>query len=151
VPDNPEVVRYKQEAQAPALAQAFQQFQDLSLDRDVQCRDRLVGYQDAWVQYQGSRNTDPLTLSAREFMRVALHRISRESDFSKRGLDSLRKFGIGRQTMHPKWLGQGLAYRASRVERRVSALKHDLQLSASLAQGRSPHLEKIPTGDSNLA
>src|SRR4029434_10716025 len=51
--------------------QAEQQVDDLGLDGDVECRDRLVAHHQFGAQDHGAGDADPLALAAGEFVRVA--------------------------------------------------------------------------------
>src|SRR5262245_5697323 len=72
VPDDREVVCDQEVGETVAFLQVIQQVDDLSLNRDVQGRDRLVTHNERGLYGQGADNADPLTLSAGKFMRVTL-------------------------------------------------------------------------------
>ncbi len=49
-----------------------EQVEDLGLDRDVECRDGLIGDDEAGVQSQRASNTDALALASRELVRESI-------------------------------------------------------------------------------
>src|SRR5258706_2049207 len=67
-----QVVRDEQHRELQPLANLSKQIEDLSLDRDVESRQRLVGDEDVRLQRQRPREADALALAAGEFMGVAV-------------------------------------------------------------------------------
>ena len=67
-----EVVGDEEVGETEPPAQVHQEVQDLSLDRYIQRRDRLVGHDEARVQRQRRRDPDALALPTRELVRIAL-------------------------------------------------------------------------------
>src|SRR3954452_21953923 len=63
-------MRDKQVGQPLLRLQPFHQVHYLCLNRDVECRDRLVSYYELRIDGQGTSDTDTLPLSARELMRI---------------------------------------------------------------------------------
>ena len=57
-----------------------EQVEDLRLDRDVECADRLVGDDEVGAQRQRTGDSDPLALAAGERVREAVGRIGRQAD-----------------------------------------------------------------------
>ena len=68
--DDAEVVGYQQRRQVSFAVEPFQEVEDLGLDRDVERGRRLVGDQHLGFERQRHRDHRPLTLPAREFVRV---------------------------------------------------------------------------------
>ena len=58
--------------QSELALQLLEQIDDLGLNRDVERRDRLVADDHLWVECHAPGNADPLPLTARELMRVAV-------------------------------------------------------------------------------
>src|SRR5918995_1459321 len=63
--DHGEVVGYEDVGQVEFPLEVLQQVDDLRLDRDVECADRLVADDQARVERDGPRDPDPLPLAAR--------------------------------------------------------------------------------------
>ena len=68
-----EVVGYEEYRHACLLLKPAQEVQDLRLDRDVERRGRLVGYQDTGAAGEGHRDHDPLLHAARHLVRIVVH------------------------------------------------------------------------------
>jgi hypothetical protein len=69
--DDRKIVRYKDIGQAEFFLQILHQVDDLSLNRNIECRNGFVGDYQARISREGTRNADALALTAREFVRVA--------------------------------------------------------------------------------
>jgi len=69
VADDVQVVRDEDVGEAEVALQVLEQVQDLRLNRDVECRDRLVADDQLRVDRERARDTDPLALAARELVR----------------------------------------------------------------------------------
>ena len=63
-PHNRQIVGDKQNRQPHLFPQVHQQIDDLSLNRDVQRRDALIGHDQPRLHGQRSGNTDALALAA---------------------------------------------------------------------------------------
>ena len=68
MPDHPQVVRDEEIAKTEAFLDVFQKIDDLPLNRDVQCGDRLVADDQLRVERERPRDTDPLPLPAGKFV-----------------------------------------------------------------------------------
>ena len=64
-----EIVGNEKVGQTQFLLQLAKEIEDLGLDRDVECRDRLVAHNEVGLTGQCTRHTDALSLSPRELMR----------------------------------------------------------------------------------
>ena len=64
--DDREVVRDHEVRQAEPGAEIREQVEDLRLDRNVECGDRLVQYEDRWFRRERTCNRNALPLSAGE-------------------------------------------------------------------------------------
>ena len=85
MPDDGEVVGDEQVGEVELALQVLEQVDDLSLDRDVERRDGLVGDDEVGVEGEGTGEADPLPLAARELVRVARGGIRGQPD----GLEQL--------------------------------------------------------------
>ena len=87
---NPNVVRYalddrnivtdEEEGQSQIRLQFCEKVQHLRLYRDIQCRDRLVGYDQARMGRDCAGDRNALPLSSGQFVRVAVEETAREID-----------------------------------------------------------------------
>ncbi len=69
--DDPQVVSDEDVADAEVLAQLVEQVEDLGLNRDIECRHRLVAHDQLRPERQRARDRDALALSAGERSRLA--------------------------------------------------------------------------------
>src|SRR5258708_5565509 len=72
---NPEVVGDKEHREVEASTRLLEQLQHLSLNRDIEGRDRLVGDKEFRSDGERPGDTDTLSLPAREFVRIAVKRL----------------------------------------------------------------------------
>ncbi len=120
-------------AEAELLLQAIEKINHLSLDRDVQRRDRLVEQKHLWVQSKGPRYTDALTLAPGELMRKAVAVLGVQPDRREQLLDSLPALVPVVAAVHPQRLSDDLSDRHAGVEGGIGILKHELDLPPELA------------------
>ena len=78
-----EIVRDHQDPEA-ALAEAVEQVQDPRAHRDVEHRDGLVRHEQVGAKDDARRDRDPLSLAARELVRVALEKELRRVELHPR-------------------------------------------------------------------
>ena len=129
------------------LLQLHQQVQDLALDREIQRRHRLVQHQHLRIEHQRARHRDPLPLSAREHVRIALVMLGAQAGQAQH-LARLRgalRPSHGR-TVDLQRLLEDRADLLARVERAVGILEHDLHRRAQAGpvvfrRGRSVEAE----------
>ena len=103
--DNPEI-----------RLQFREQVQHLRLHRDIERRDRLVGYDQARMGRDRARNRDALPLSSGQFVRVAVEETAREIDAVeelRHAIDDLRFRG---ETEVDERLSDLIAQSAERIE-----------------------------------
>jgi hypothetical protein len=81
--DDREVVRDKQVGEFELRLEIEHQIQDLGLDRDVEGRDRLVGYDQTGVEGESTSDSYTLTLAATKGVREAPNILGPESDKAK--------------------------------------------------------------------
>ena len=67
-----QIVRDKQIGQSSLLLQIAKQVDDLCLNRHVQCRYRLITHDEFRIQRKCTCDTDSLSLSAGELMRITI-------------------------------------------------------------------------------
>src|SRR5215211_4080322 len=112
-----EVVRDQDDRCTYLLLQLPQEIQDLSLYGHVQCRGRLVGYEDLRLAGEGDRDHHPLAHPARELVRVLLYALLRIRDADQP--QKLHGTLAGLAARHAEVLLQALGDLAPDLHRRV--------------------------------
>ncbi len=69
--DNQKIVGDEQVCNAQLLLELLKHVDDLGLNRDVQCGDRLIADDELWVHGKGSCDADTLSLAAGELVGIA--------------------------------------------------------------------------------
>ena len=139
MPDHAEVVGDQHVGEAERLLQVGEEVEDLGLDRDVERRDRLVGYYQSWLQCDRPSNPDPLALAARQLVGIPLSLLGRQAhQLQQLGHPSSHGFAVA-VVMHPQHVADNAADPLAGVERAVWVLEHDLHLAAQA--------EQLTTGD----
>src|SRR5260221_4711934 len=133
--DDGKVMSDEEIGEAELPLQIHQQVDDLRLDRDVEGRDRLVADDERWIEREGAGIPDALTVAAREFVRVALHRLAAKTDLLEEHGDAASEIRSAGDRIVAQRLADDVADIHARVERRVRVLEDDLQLAAV-----GPHL-----------
>ncbi|EAQ22895.1 hypothetical protein ROS217_12206 [Roseovarius sp. 217] len=140
-----QVVADKQIGQPIFHLQIAQEIDDLHLHGHVERTRRLVQHHQLGPQDHRAGNRDTLTLTAREFMRVAVHRGGVQPDlFHHLGHQNARR-SPPRIAMHAQTFGDDLRGSHARAQTSERVLKHDLHLGAVLAQfSRRPAVHILP-------
>ena len=73
VANDREVVGNKNHGEVQILSELHQEIEDLRLDRDIEGGYRFVRENQPWFRGERPRYGDPLSLTAREFMRIFPH------------------------------------------------------------------------------
>lgn len=115
--------------QAKLLLQFLEQIYDLSLDRNVKCRDRFITNDQLWIKCQSPSDPDPLTLAARKLMRVAIGVFWVKAYLVEQVLNPSVAFTFVPNTVDLKRLRYDRADAHTRIEARVGILKDDLHLA----------------------
>ena len=125
------VMANEQIRQLHLLLKVHQQVQDRRLDRQIKRRDGLIQHQHLRVQHQRPRHRDPLTLTAREHMRVAVVVFRPQTDKAQHLARLFLALLLGHVLAvdHQRLL-QDRADLLARVKRAVGVLKHDLNMLA---------------------
>ena len=131
VADDRKVVSDEQVGQPELLLQVFEQVDDLSLNRNVQRRNRLVADDEARVNCQRPSDADSLTLPAAELVGVAIGHVR----VQPYGLQQLRHAIVvlafsGGQLVDRERLADDVAAGHPRVQGTVRVLEDDLHLTA---------------------
>jgi hypothetical protein len=152
VPDDRQVVRDEDVAEAEAVPQRAQQPEHLRLDGHVKRGHRFVADEDFRPDRQRPGQGDALPFTAGELVRVAAGGIGPQAD-------ELEQFGhpprpAGRRAEVPVNL-QRLAHRFAgghpRVERGVRVLQHELDVPPRLAQRRGAQRVQVLVPEQHLA
>ena len=113
---------------------ATEQVEDLRLHGDVERRDRLVADDQLRVERERAGDPDPLTLPARELVRVAARVLAAEPD----DLEELRTRSLASRLDMPPWIANGwttiCSTRLPRIERRIRVLEDHLHLASQRTQ-----------------
>jgi hypothetical protein len=104
VPHHRQVVRDDDVRQITFTLQPFHEVQDLRLNRNIQCRHWLVGDDQPRLDGQGAREANPLSLAARELVRVELKRSARKAHFVQQLSDASVLLGLGTDVLCSEWL-----------------------------------------------
>ena len=125
----------EQVRQAQALLQVHQQVEHLRLDRDVERRHRLVAEQQVRLQRQGAGDADPLALSARELVRIAVgHRRQQADQVEQLGDPFAEPAAAPGDAMDLERFAHDLPHPHAGIERAEGILKHHLHASPQRAQ-----------------
>ena len=128
--------------QVHRLLKFFKQVDDLRLDRNVERRYGLVADNKLGINRKGSCDTDSLTLTARELVRIALKVVIAQTALVHKAKNVVLYLVLGHDAVHLNRLGEYITNGASRRKRRVGVLEDDLHLRAMLS-----HLSYVIIGD----
>ena len=78
---NSQVVSDENIGQTEFFLQILHQIDNLSLNRDVESRNRFVSDNQSWISCKSTGNTYSLTLTARKFVRITICLFSRKTNF----------------------------------------------------------------------
>ncbi len=128
-------MRDEEVRQPELLLELREEVDDLRLDRDVERGDRLVEHHHLGVQRERAGDADPLSLAAGELVREAVRVLRAEADRPQQALDAQPTLLAAVEAVDAERLGDDLAHRHPRVERRVGVLEDDLDVAPD-----GPHL-----------
>ena len=109
--------------------QLFKQVDYLRLNRNVQCRNRLITDNNFWLKYNSASNTNTLALATRELMRVAVLELKVKANF----LHNLFNASVALclcliRARDINWLANDIHDRHTRVQRAVRILEDKFHL-----------------------
>src|SRR5207248_7280674 len=125
-PNDGEIMRNEDEREAEALLEIAKQVDHLRLDRDVERRDGLVAYDEAWLDRERARDADALPLATRKLVRITPCMRRCEPDLLHDFRDALGPPTL-REAMQSERFPEHLADRHPRIKRRERILEADLQ------------------------
>ena len=124
------VVRDEDIGKSHFLLQFHHQVHHLSTDGDVERGNAFIGHDDLGFERKRTGNTDALTLTAGEFMRVAVSHVRGESHALKEQRYAVVHLLFGAVVVDHHRLGNRVAHGLPRVERGVRILEDHLQIAA---------------------
>ena len=138
LPHYGKVMPDKQIGQSVFLLKPFEKFDDFRLNGDIQGRNRLVGNQHLRLQRQCPRDSDPLPLTAAEFVRISSRPAGIQPDIFKQGGNHPPPGGTrSAAAMYLKNLFNRPADRHPRVKRSERILKNHLREASEVFERRS--------------
>ena len=140
--DDRKIVGDEQIRESEVRLQLVDEVHDLRLDRDVQRRHRLVEHDQLRVEGERASDSDPLSLATRELVREPVPVLGAQTDGAEELFDARPSFSTAIELVDPQGLGDDLAHRHPRVERRVRILEDDLHITPN-----GPHLATRDRGD----
>ena len=129
-----QVVGDEEVGQPELLAQLDQQVEDLGLDRDVERADRLVTDDELRLDRQGAGDPDPLSLSAAEFVGVAVGVTRVEADQLQQLAHPIHARSTLGQAVRLERFTDDRTDRHARIQAAVRILEDDLHPAPHLAQ-----------------
>ncbi len=131
-----EVVGDEDEGEPHLLLQGFQQVHHLSLDGDIQRRDRLVTDDHLGLEDERPGDADALALAAGELMGVTVHQVRQQTHLGHHGAHLLlHLFPWQGRVEGDEGLGDDVAYGHAGVQGGQRVLEDHLDLLALLPQG----------------
>jgi hypothetical protein len=149
--DYSQTMRDEEVGQAKFLLQILHEIDYLGLNRDVERRDWLIGYDQVGPQRECPGNANPLALSAAKFMRIPARVVGFESDNAQQLSHLLAKLRAARDAMNYQRLADDGGYRHSWIERRIGILKDDLHPAAESSQSAFPKAQEVHVIEHNAA
>ncbi len=126
IADHGQIVADEDAGEAELAPGALEEVQHLRLNRDVECRGRLIEEQETRAQHDGPGDGHPLLLAARELVRIALEQGAREPDGGQGLVEPGRPLGATVDAVHLERRQQDPADGLARVERGAGVLEHGL-------------------------
>ena len=132
--DHAQIVGDEQIGEIELLLQLLQQVQHLSLDRDIQRRDRLVADDQFRVQRQRAGDPDPLALAAAKCVGITRSVLGPQAHHCEQLSHPVaERLPAGHLVDHQR-LADDPPYGHARVERREGILEDDLHIGADLLE-----------------
>src|SRR5690606_17601667 len=116
---------YEQIADRAAGFDRIEQIEDLTLDRDIERRERFVGDDQRGSAHQGSGDRYSLALSARELVGIAARAFRVQADLGESDLGPLEAF-LPADILNAQGFRYDIANHHARIERRKGVLEDEL-------------------------
>src|ERR1700754_4339372 len=114
--------------------QFLQQVHYLSLDRNIQCRNRFIGNDEVRIDCKSTSDADALPLTTGKLVRISFDKAFAQTNCFEQFLHALLRFPSSRQPKRLERFADNLANRHARVERRIRILKDYLEMTALFTQ-----------------
>ena len=128
--DDREIMREQEMRDVLPALQVDQQIDDLGLDRDVECADRLVADDQAGPERKRPCNADPLALAAGKLMRTVPHVFGPQPHLLEQFCDPLPLVAACGEAEDAERFADDIAHGHPRIEGSERVLKHDLHRTA---------------------
>ncbi len=151
MPHDREVVRDDHVRQAEFPLEVVQQVHHLGLDRHIERGDRLVGHDQPRVERERAGDTDALTLTAGELVRIAVVVLGVEPDHLQHPLHFLLDPALGLDALEPEGSADDRADGVPRVQRRVRVLEDHLHVPAHRTHSAHPEVSDVLALELDLA
>ncbi|MCY1494344.1 hypothetical protein D9M68_282090 [compost metagenome] len=130
------------EHQRQFFRKRLKELDDADAGRKIERTDRFVGEHDLRTGDDRTGNSDALALAAREFVRIAAHRVKRQAYRFERFGDRLR--AIARDPQRPERLADDVDHPLARVEGRIGILEDRLhRASITLHEGTVASIDAL--------
>ncbi len=123
------IVGHEDEGQGQLVLQRLEQIDDLGLDRDVECRHRLVEHDQLRLHRERAGDSDALALPAGELVRIATQVLGVQADTREQLAGARLEFRAG-YAGQPQRRREDLAHALARVQRRLRVLEDHLHVAA---------------------
>ena len=151
--DNPYIMADKKVGQFQFFAQFHKEVQHLSLNRDIQCGNCLIAYNEFGLNGQRPRNTDALPLAAGELVRISSFEARVEPHPQQDVIHIRLYFGSRNETVYARCLSNNVAHTHARIQRSQRVLKDHLNVESYLSAFIRGHAGHVLSAieDSSLA
>ena len=149
--DDGEIVRDEEIGEATIALEILQEIDHLRLNRNVECRYRLVTDDQLGLHRERPRDADALPLAARELVRVARRILGPEPDFVEELPNAFVRLGAGGELVDRQAFPDDRADRHPRIQAGERVLEDDLDPPAQAAA--APWLQRadVDAVELNLA
>jgi hypothetical protein len=144
-------VRDEDVGEVELLLQLDEQVQHLRLDRDVECRDGLVGDDELRLEHERAREPDALALAAAELVRVPVCGLRRHADPLQHLVDDAVAVPARGGAVDAEALGDQVADLHAWVEGADGVLKDDLHVTAHLLEALRAQADDVDAVEGDLA
>ena len=138
-----QVVGDKQIRRTKLVLKFLEQVQNLGLNGNIQSGNGLVADDQLGLQSEGAGDADTLTLTAREFVRIAVDVLGVQTDDVQQLADALDTLFLCTHAMNGHGLRNNFADGHTRVERSIGVLEDELHLATHILDLVLAHLGNV--------
>ena len=131
-----EIVGDEQIRKRELLSQVNQQVQHLRANRHVERRDRFVAHDELGVECNGASNTDALSLTTREFVRIAIDQRLADAHLFEQLTHARLELAALEDSVNQEGLADDVSDAHTRIQRAEWILKDDLHVAAHASKLR---------------